>query len=254
MTSPDHNHPPKEEGFREAELSSEIDVARVHDSILRERAEPADGYEPVPLWMVTLFMAIVFWAGLYLAFNSGGFRSDVFNSANVNWTGAGSGGEKAPPDPMALGKRLFTQNCLVCHQQNGQGVAGQFPPLVQSEWVLSNKDWHGDNHLVKILLHGMQGPMQVQGVTYNGAMPPWSQLKDEQIAYILTYIRNEWGNQAPPITPEYVAKIREQSADRKEPWTQSELQAINRELISEAAAPAPAAPAENAPAPTTPGA
>jgi mono/diheme cytochrome c family protein len=202
-------------------------------------------------------MALVFWAGAYLAFNSGGFQSDVYNPTQVSWTGGG-GVAKGPPDPMVVGKRLFTANCVACHQATGQGVAGQFPTLVGSEWVLGG-DWHGDNHLVKILLHGLQGPIQVKGNTYNGAMPPWKQLKDDQIAMILTYIRNEWGNSAPPITAEQVAKVREETAAQTEPYTQNQLKAIPAVKYDTAPAAAPAegeavppAPAE-AP-PTTPAA
>ena len=125
------------------------------------------------------------------------------------------------------------------------GVAGQFPPLVGSEWVIGG-DLVGDNHLVKILLAGMQGPVQVLGKSYNNAMPPWSQLKDEEIAGILTYIRSEWGNNAPPITAEFVAKVRATS-DRKDPWTQKDLKAIPAEKISADSA-APSAPANPAPA------
>jgi mono/diheme cytochrome c family protein len=202
-------------------------------------------------------MALVFWAGAYLAFNSGGFQSDVYNPTQVSWTGGGAAA-KGPPDPMVVGKRLFTANCVACHQATGQGVAGQFPTLVGSEWVLGG-DWHGDNHLVKILLHGLQGPIQVKGNTYNGAMPPWKQLKDDQIAMILTYIRNEWGNSAPPITAEQVAKVREETAAQTEPYTQNQLKAIPAVKYDTAPAAAPAegeavppAPAE-AP-PTTPAA
>jgi mono/diheme cytochrome c family protein len=222
-----------------------LNVRDVHGAILREKDDPRDGYEPIPLWMVSLFMALVFWGGAYLAFNSGGFQADVFNPAQVSWTGGG-GAAKGPPDPMVVGKRLFTANCVACHQATGQGVAGQFPTLVGSEWVLT-EGWHGDNHLVKILLHGLQGPIQVKGDTYNGAMPPWKQLKDDQIASILTYIRNEWGNSASPITAEQVAKIREETAAQTEPYTQKALQAIP--AIEFDAAPAPA-PTEAQPAAT----
>jgi mono/diheme cytochrome c family protein len=123
-------------------------------------------------------------------------------------------------DPMVIGKRVFTQNCIVCHQQTGLGVPGQFPPLAGSEWVLS-QDWHGDNHIVKIVLHGFQGAVTVKGQQFNNVMAPWGKvLKDEQIAAVLTYVRNEWGNKAPPITKDFVAKIREQTKDRTEPWSQ----------------------------------
>ncbi len=230
-----------------------LNVRDVHGAILREKDDPRDGYEPIPLWLVSGFMALVFWGGAYLAFNSGGFQSDVFNPAQVSWTGGG-GAVKGPPDPLVVGKRLFTANCVACHQPTGQGVAGQFPTLVGSEWVLGG-DWHGDNHLVSILLHGLQGPIQVKGDTYNGAMPPWKQLKDDQIASILTYIRNEWGNSAPPITADQVAKIREQTTDRTEPYTQAQLQAMPAEKFESAAPPAPegeAAPAAGEAVPPAP--
>ena len=224
-----------------------LNVRDVHGAILREKDDPRDGYEPIPLWLVSAFMALVFWAGAYLAFNSGGFQSDVYNPTQVSWTGGGAAA-KGPPDPMVVGKRLFTANCVACHQATGQGVAGQFPTLVGSEWVLGG-DWHGDNHLIGILLHGLQGPIQVKGDTYNGAMPPWKQLKDDQIAMILTYIRNEWGNSAPPITAEQVAKVREETAAQTEPYTQNQLKAIPAVKYD---APPAAAPAEGEAVPPAP--
>jgi mono/diheme cytochrome c family protein len=198
-------------------------------------------------------MALVFWGGAYLAFNSGGFESTVFNPSQVSWTGGGAVA-KGPPDPRVVGKRLFTANCVACHQATGLGVAGQFPTLVGSEWVLT-EGWHGDNHLIGVLLHGLQGAIQVKGETYNGAMPPWKQLKDDQIAAILTYIRSEWGNNESPITAEQVAKVREETAAQTEPYTQAQLQAIPAIEFEDAAAPAegsaPPAPdaAATAPAP-----
>lgn len=224
-----------------------MNIAKVHGSILREQAEPRDGYEPVPLWLITLFFGIIFWAGIYLASNSGGFRADVFDPDTVNWAGGGTVAPTGPVDPKVLGKRVFTQNCVVCHQTTGLGVPGQFPPLVGSEWVVGG-DWHGDNHLVKIILKGVQGPIQVKGGTFNNAMPPWAQLTDEQIAAVLTYIRSEWGNAASPISKDYVKAIREQTAARSEPWTPKDLQAIPAEKAPADAVPAPASPSPS-PAP-----
>ncbi len=219
---------------------SENSAPEVSAPVLREAPEPTEKSSPLPFWLVIFAGILVFWGGFYLASNSGGFKADVYNPSLV----VGGGGAPAgPPDPKVVGKRLFTKNCVVCHQASGMGVAGQFPPLVGSEWVVGG-DWVGDNHLVKILLAGVQGPMQVLGKSYNNAMPPWSQLKDDEIAGILTYIRSEWGNSAPPITPEFVAKIRAESADRKEPWTQKDLKQIpaQNQSASGAAEP-PAAPA-----------
>lgn len=221
-----------------------------HEPLLRESSTPTAGSESLSPWLMVAFLAIAFLGAGYLFWNSGGFQANVFNPSRVAWDGAGAGAAASAPDPMVIGKKVFTQSCAVCHQTNGQGVAGQFPPLVGSEWVLS-KDWHGDNHIVKIVLNGLQGPVTVMGAQYNNAMAPWgSVLKDDQIAAVLTYVRNTWGNQAAPITKEFVAQIREETKDRKDPWTQKELQAIERVLVGEAAA-APAPEAAPAPAPGT---
>jgi mono/diheme cytochrome c family protein len=249
----DQNKPQGDELLPHIEPDN-LNVRDVHGAILREKDDPRDGYEPIPLWMVSFFMALVFWGGAYLAFYSGGFQADVFDPSRVSWSGGGAAADKGPPDPMVIGKKLYTANCVACHQATGLGVAGQFPTLVDSEWVLGG-DWHGDNHLVKILLHGLQGPIQVKGNTYNGAMPPWKQLKDEQIAAILTYIRNEWGNSASPITADQVAKIREETAAQTEPYTQNQLKAIPAVRFEAAAEnSAPPEPAAAPEAPTQPAA
>ncbi|MEO6848073.1 MAG: cytochrome c, partial [Chthoniobacterales bacterium] len=155
------------------------------------------------------------------------------------------------------GKRIFAQNCQLCHQQTGLGTPGQYPPLAGSEWVQS-LDWHGDNHLVKIVLMGMQGPLTVKGMPFNNAMPAWNQLKDEQIAAVLTYVRNEWGNKATPIAVDNVKHIREElkGMGRTDPWSPDEIKKIPKIMFTAPAAAAPAAPAAGAPpavpAPATP--
>jgi len=97
--------------------------------------------------------------------------------------------------------------CFTCHQANGEGLAGQFPPLAGSDWVLGDKD-----RLIKISMYGLMGEIEVNGVKYNNVMappgiPPGS-LTDEQIASVLTYIRNDWGNSASAVSPEEVATVR----------------------------------------------
>ena len=189
----------------------------------QKEGEASETSRPLSPWLVGTFMLSLYWGGFYLAFNSGGFRQDVYESNAVNWAGGGAQAA-APVDPKVVGKRLYTQNCVVCHQANGMGVAGQFPPLAGSEWVLSQGN-HAENHLVILLLNGLQGPFQVKGQLYNNAMVPWKQLADEQIADILTYIRSDWGNNAPPIDAAFVAKIRTDNAAQGDPWTQAQLQA-----------------------------
>lgn len=224
----------------------DADLVESHEPLLRETDGSRQGSEALPPWLIVTFMAVAFIGAGYLFWNSGGFQANVFNPSRVAWDGSGTGGAAATPDPMVVGKKVFNQSCAVCHQANGQGVPGQFPPLVGSEWVLGG-DWHGDNHMVRIVLHGLQGPVTVKGEQYNNAMAPWGKtLNDDQIAAVLTYVRNEWGNEAPPISAAFVAKVREETKDRNDPWTQKELQAIAKESSQDAA---PAAPAPEAAAP-----
>ncbi|MFZ4115646.1 MAG: c-type cytochrome [Chthoniobacterales bacterium] len=228
---------------RKDELDPERDLVETHfDPASPDSYKLSGLLRPIPLWLVTLSMVLFFWAGLYLAYYSGGFKVNVYNADLVAWNGGGSGAGAAPIDLRAIGKKVFTQTCIICHQETGLGIPGQYPPLVGSEWVLS-QGWHGDNHLVKNVLYGMQGPVVVKGMPYNNAMAPWNQLSDQQIAGVLTYIRSEWGNNAPPITPEFVAKVRASTPPRSEAWTMPELQAIPRELCTSPAAGA-AAPAK----------
>ena len=195
-----------------------------HDHHQNEGGNGQASSAPLSPWIVGGFMLSLFLGGLYLSFNSGGFRSDVYESNAVNWAGGGTQAA-APVDPKVVGKRLYSQNCVVCHQASGQGVAGQFPPLAGSEWVNGSAK-HGENHLVLLMLHGHQGPMNVMGGAYNNAMPQWKQLSDDQIAAVLTYIRSDWGNNAPAIDPAFVAGIRSEHKDQSDPWTQSQLMAM----------------------------
>ena len=170
---------------------------------------------------------------------SGGFDSNVYNEEEVAYGPQKGGSTAKAVDPVALGKRLYTVNCASCHQPTGQGAAGQYPPLVGSDIVLS-KNGYGENHLVRVMLEGLAGHFNVCGGSYNGNMPAWaSNLKDEQIAYILTYIRQEWGNQAGPITPEAVASVRKETADRSSPWSDEELKAIAPQAVGTPATAAP---------------
>ncbi len=211
--------------FRDADGPEEIDLQGVHGSILREHHEPAEGRESVPLWFVSVIMLLVFWGGFYLATNSGGFRADVFVPHRV----ARPDPNAPPPAPEELGRRLYVRNCVLCHQATGLGVGMQYPPLAGSEWVVTDgSGWHREEHLVAVLLHGLEGPVEVRGRSYNGAMPPWKLLRDEEIAAVLTYIRSEWGNAAAPVEPEFVAEVRRRTQERRKPWTVGELREMGR--------------------------
>lgn len=101
------------------------------------------------------------------------------------------------------GKKVYEMSCLACHQANGSGVPGMNPPLKQTEWVLGDKQ-----RLINIVLKGMDEEIEVNGEMYNNIMPPQSHLKDQQIADVLTYVRNSFGNKAGAVTEAEVKKLR----------------------------------------------
>lgn len=181
----------------------------------------ADRFRPVPLWVIAGCGALLLWAGLYLGSYSGGFQGDVFNE-EANYKPSGPTG---PVDPIVASKKrghgVFIANCAQCHQADGNGQAGQFPPLTGSEWVIGP----APKRLPHILLHGINGTIHVKGAVYNNQMPPWSaSLSDKQIADVLTYVRGELGgNNAGPITEAQMAAARKEDTKHDDPYTESEL-------------------------------
>lgn len=110
-----------------------------------------------------------------------------------------------PPvkDASASGGPLYKTYCMGCHQAEGQGIPGTFPPLAKSDYVA------GDTaRVIGLVLNGFNGPLQVNGETYHGTMPPMGHLKDEEIADILSYVRSAWGNAGPAVSAAEVAAVR----------------------------------------------
>jgi hypothetical protein len=97
-----------------------------------------------------------------------------------------------------------------------------------------------------ILLKGLQGPITVKGSSFNGAMPTWTTLQDKQIAAVLTYVRQAWGNKAGEIEPAQIAHAREEFKARSEPWAPSDILAVPPDAVLEGAEPDKAAPAPDA--------
>jgi mono/diheme cytochrome c family protein len=200
------------------------EVIDLHEPIYREMAEPRDGYEPMPTWLVFLCLGIMGFGGWYLGMFSGGFRPDTYSETGWGARAPAAAAAPAAVDPMVLGRRVYN-NCMACHQQNGQGVAGNYPPLAGSEWVGGS-----DDLLAALLLHGLEGSVTVRGASYNQVMPSWSHLSDQQIAAVLTYVRGSFGNSAGAVEPDLVAAVRQQTSDRARPWTADELKAFRVEV------------------------
>jgi mono/diheme cytochrome c family protein len=121
------------------------------------------------------------------------------------------------------GRQHYLTTCAGCHGTDGAGLSRFAPPLTGSEWVLGD-----ERRLALLLLHGLEGPVEVAGILYDvpdilPVMPAHSVMDDRDITAIMTYIRNEWGNNAPPATGRVVGMIRHTSQGRVVPWTANEL-------------------------------
>lgn len=110
--------------------------------------------------------------------------------------------------PTALGERTYQQRCVSCHQMNGEGTPGVFPPLAGGE----HANAANVGIPIRILMYGLQGPIMVKGTEYNSVMPPYGLgivMSDEEVAAVLTYVRSSWGNKASAVTDDDVEEVRE---------------------------------------------
>jgi glucose/arabinose dehydrogenase len=135
-----------------------------------------------------------------------GEESGITSEPVEDMTADASGGmeEEELSGTMAAGKAVYDQYCKVCHMANGSGVPNLNPPLRETDWVLGDKQ-----RLINVLLKGLSEPIEINGMTFQNAMPPQSQLSDEEIAQVLTFVRGSFGNEASEVTVEEVAAARE---------------------------------------------
>lgn len=118
------------------------------------------------------------------------------------------------------GAKVFTNTCASCHQPNGKGIPGVYPPLGGSAFVQADPAIP-----VRIVLHGFKGEIIRNGTNYNGVMTPFhSALSDQEIADVLTYVRSSFGNSASEIDAATVTEIRGQTVGHSGPFTEAELQ------------------------------
>ncbi len=174
----------------------------------RENPEPEEGDRPVPKAVFALIAGLFLWGCYYLLAHTG--------------YPLGAGDARTPIAPgdsdtggAVSGASVYAGNCAACHQAQGQGITGTFPPLADSHWVTQ-----GDGRMAAaIVLRGLQGTVKVQGATYEGHMPAFAgQLSDAEIAAVVTHIRRSWGNDAAAVSAEAVADVRETHDGDAGPW------------------------------------
>ena len=183
-------------------------------------AEPKAGRAAVPVWLFLMLFLLLYWGMIYFDERSAWADPQVYlpyhSAAEVAfYQPAGGGGN-------ALGKQFYDNVCALCHNPDGTGKPGQAPPFVGSDVVLGSS-----GRMIRIPLAGLTGPIQVKGQEWNLSMPAMgAAMTDEQLAAVLTYIRQSWGNKASEITPEQVKAVRTQVGNRMQPWTSAELESF----------------------------
>ena len=222
------NENPPPSGPRQGmDYGEQPDVQEVHAAIRREKREPRVGLEPLSIWLVAVYGLAIFCAGAYLGRYSGNFSGESLDPVTGpppkrTAAGAPAGGGEQPEQlsPKDRGKKIFAANCQTCHQANGQGVPGQYPPLAGSEFTNG-----GFRRMGMIVLKGLQGPVEGKGQQYGTAvMQPWDKtLTDQKIADVMTYERSDWGNSASPVTAEQIAALRKELASHPESFSEQDV-------------------------------
>lgn len=228
------------------------DLDRLHSAVKREKEDLAPETQPAPLWAMFLLMLVAIIAGGQLGPMTGGWSFNVSNPFATAGGGdprPGGAGAGDALDPFALAMKKGSSGyavCGGCHQGNGGGLPGQFPPLANSEFVLG-----GTERLIRIVQHGLTGPVTVNGQGFNtpGGMQPFGgAMSSQDLANVLTFVRNSWGNEASMITKEMVQKVRDEEK-RASQWTAAELEPFADKNVPGDIPAGPGATAAAAPAP-----
>ncbi|HTM27922.1 MAG TPA: c-type cytochrome, partial [Rhodanobacter sp.] len=141
-----------------------------------------------------------------------GDRSEPNLKAVSTAAASRASGTLTKDEQIAAGKQLFTGTCSVCHQANGEGLPNVFPPLAKSDYLAADL-----KRAITVVTHGLTGKITVNGHEYDSVMPPMAQLTDDEVANILTYVINSWGNPGGQYTKEEVAKARAEAAPAAAP-------------------------------------
>ena len=200
-------------GMKDVELVDE------HVRLNNIKHEPTKGFLQAPLIFVFVFGCLIFVCSIQLAHTTNDFQLHPPKEIV----------ELTPEEKEALrlerkissGEKVFAVRCASCHQANGLGIAGQYPPLDGSNWVTSDP-----GIISNIILKGLKGEIVVKGETYGTSAAvnmAAVAISDREIANVVTYVRQAWGNNAEEIFEDEVASIRSESAEQQDQWTGDQI-------------------------------
>ncbi len=205
--------------FEGKESLTDEELVQVHSKLNVEKHPPTKGFLSAPLIFVFVFGCLIFVCSIQLAHSTNQFQlhppTDVVELTDE---------EKEAlriERKLESGEKIFALRCASCHQANGLGIPGQYPPLDGSKWATS------DPALISyIILNGLKGEIVVKGEVYgtsaavNMAAVP---ISDREIANVTTYVRQAWGNNSSEISTDEVAQFRQDTRTKQEQWTGDEL-------------------------------
>ena len=204
-------------------------MVEVHSKLNVDKHPPTNGFLRAPLIFVFVFGCLIFVCSIQLAHSTNQFQLHPPKEVV----------ELSPEKKEALrlerifesGKKIYAVRCASCHQSNGLGIQGQYPPLAGSKWATS------DPALISyIILKGLKGEIEVKGEIYgstaavNMAAVP---ITDREIANVTTYVRNAWGNEASEINQEQVSTFRDDIKLQQDQWTGAQLMELFPSVFAE---------------------
>jgi mono/diheme cytochrome c family protein len=167
-------------------------------------AEPMASRSTMPIWIIVLTLLLLFLGAVYFDHHSGWFDKQVYAPYTSAEELASHQPKSGAASVLARGKTVYGTYCGLCHGSDGLGKPAQAPPLAGSEWVAKDV-----TSLARIPLAGLNGPIQVSGKDWNLSMAPMgAALPDADLAAVLTYIRESWGNQNGAVTADEVKAAR----------------------------------------------
>jgi mono/diheme cytochrome c family protein len=198
--------------------SDASDVNKIHLRIVsREQGEPEEGFEPTPTWVWGISILLLFAMGFYLGKYSGTFGT-IAHEVEQPQTSAGS-----EVKPEVKGDMVFAGVCQACHQADGKGVEGKYPPLAGSEWLVLDSFTPA-----RIVLFGLEGEIRVKGNGFDNKMPEFQdKLSNEEIAAAISFARSSFGNKGVAVVPAQVDSIRRMYSGRG-PWSAAALESLRK--------------------------
>ena len=184
-----------------------------HERLLHGHADGGTRHRPLAIGIIVSLSALILFSGTYLSRYTGRYSPLIFDE-----NAKPAMGERVfKIDPVALGKKQYKTECVSCHRSQGEGVPGIYPPLAGSEWVNGPT-----GRVIRIVLYGLRGKVHVEGNEFGAStMPVYGRVEnsahnwsDQKIAAVLTYVRQEWGNKADPISEDEVAAVRKAVGNR----------------------------------------